>query len=43
MADGTEDEFAANEAMICPRVTTWSVGHEACIFVEFSRGNDHHD
>jgi uncharacterized cupin superfamily protein len=44
MDDGSEDEFGPDDVMLLPPGhDAWSVGDEACIFVEFSRGNDYYD
>jgi hypothetical protein len=44
MDDGSEQEFGPNEVMMLPPGhDAWSVGGEACVFVEFSRGNDYYD
>jgi ethanolamine utilization protein EutQ (cupin superfamily) len=44
MDDGSEEEFGANDVMMLPPGhDAWSVGDEACVFVEFSRGNDYYD
>jgi hypothetical protein len=41
MDDGSEDEFGPNDVMLLPPGhDAWSVGDQACVFVEFSRGND---
>ena len=43
MADGSTEEFSAGEVMMLPPGhDAWSVGDEACRFVEFSRGNDYY-
>jgi hypothetical protein len=43
MDDGSEEEFGPNEVMMLPPGhDAWSVGDEACVFVEFSRGNDYY-
>jgi hypothetical protein len=44
MDDGSEQEFGPNEVMMLPPGhDAWSVGEQACVFVEFSRGNDYYD
>jgi ethanolamine utilization protein EutQ (cupin superfamily) len=44
MDDGSEEEFGPNDVMLLPPGhDAWSVGDEACVFVEFSRGNDYYD
>jgi hypothetical protein len=43
MTDGSEDVFAAGDVMLLPPGhDAWSVGDEACTFVEFSRGGDYY-
>jgi quercetin dioxygenase-like cupin family protein len=43
MADGSREQFAAGDVMLLPPGhDAWSVGDEACRFVEFSRGNDYY-
>jgi quercetin dioxygenase-like cupin family protein len=43
MDDGGEDEFSAGQVMMLPPGhDAWTVGDEACTFVEFSRGNDYY-
>jgi ethanolamine utilization protein EutQ (cupin superfamily) len=43
MANGTEDVFSAGDVMLLPPGhDAWSVGDQACTFVEFSRGNDYY-
>lgn len=43
MADGEYTEFATGDVMLLPPGhDAWSVGDEACTFVEFSRGNDYY-
>jgi ethanolamine utilization protein EutQ (cupin superfamily) len=44
MSDGAEDTFAAGDVMLLPPGhDAWTVGEEACTFVEFSRGNDYYE
>ncbi len=44
MVDGTRDEFTAGEVMLLPPGhDAWTVGDQACTFVEFSRGGDYYD
>jgi hypothetical protein len=44
MDDGSEEVFGANDVMLLPPGhDAWSVGDQACVFVEFSRGNDYYD
>jgi ethanolamine utilization protein EutQ (cupin superfamily) len=44
MDDGSEEEFGPHEVMMLPPGhDAWSVGDEACVFVEFSRGNDYYE
>lgn len=43
MADGSEEVFSAGDVMLLPPGhDAWSVGDQACTFVEFSRGNDYY-
>ena len=43
MHDGASEEFSAGDVMLLPPGhDAWSVGSEACTFVEFSRGNDYY-
>jgi quercetin dioxygenase-like cupin family protein len=43
MSDGSSEEFSAGEVMMLPPGhDAWSVGDEACRFVEFSRGGDYY-
>jgi ethanolamine utilization protein EutQ (cupin superfamily) len=43
MDDGSEEEFGPNEIMLLPPGhDAWTVGDQACTFVEFSRGNDYY-
>ncbi len=43
MTDGSEELFTAGDVMLLPPGhDAWTVGDEACTFVEFSRGNDYY-
>jgi hypothetical protein len=43
MDDGSVEEFSKNDIMMLPPGhDAWSVGSEACVFIEFSRGNDYY-
>jgi hypothetical protein len=43
MADGSEEVFSAGDVMLLPPGhDAWSVGNQACTFIEFSRGNDYY-
>lgn len=43
LADGSAEEFSAGDVMLPPPGhDAWSVGDQACTFVEFSRGNDYY-
>ena len=43
MSDGTEEEFSAGDVMLLPPGhDAWTVGDQACTFVEFSRGGDYY-
>ena len=41
MVDGSEDVFAAGDVMMLPPGhDAWTIGEEACEFIEFSSGTD---
>jgi hypothetical protein len=43
LTDGSQEDFSAGEVMLLPPGhDAWSVGDQACTFVEFSRGNDYY-
>jgi len=43
MDDGSVEDFSKNDVMLLPPGhDAWTVGPEACVFVEFSRGNDYY-
>jgi quercetin dioxygenase-like cupin family protein len=43
LTDGSEEDFSAGDVMLLPPGhDAWSVGDQACTFVEFSRGNDYY-
>jgi hypothetical protein len=43
MADGAVEEFSAGDVMLLPPGhDAWTVGDQACTFVEFSRGADYY-
>jgi hypothetical protein len=43
MDDGSAEEFSTGDVMLLPPGhDAWTVGHEPCVFVEFSRGNDYY-
>jgi hypothetical protein len=43
MDDGKALDFSRNDVMLLPPGhDAWTVGDEACVFVEFSRGNDYY-
>ena len=43
MADGSEEVFSAGDVMLLPPGhDAWTVGDEACTFIEFSRGADYY-
>ncbi|MBR1177037.1 cupin domain-containing protein [Bradyrhizobium sp. KB893862 SZCCT0404] len=43
MDDGSVEEFSKNDVMMLPPGhDAWTVGDEACVFIEFSRGNDYY-
>lgn len=44
MDDGNEEQFGPGDVMLLPPGhDAWSEGAEPCVFVEFSRGNDHYE
>jgi uncharacterized cupin superfamily protein len=44
MDDGEEQEFSKDDVMMLPPGhDAWAVGDEACVFVEFSSGNDYYE
>jgi uncharacterized RmlC-like cupin family protein len=44
MDDGTEDEFAAGDVMMLPPGhDAWTVGDEACVFVELTAGTTYYN
>lgn len=44
MEDGSDETFRAGDVMLLPPGhDAWSVGDEACVFVEFTRGADIYD
>jgi hypothetical protein len=43
LGDGSQEDFSAGDVMLLPPGhDAWSVGDQACTFVEFSRGNDYY-
>ena len=43
MDDGSEEEFGPGDIMLLPPGhDAWTVGEEACVFVEFSQGKDYY-
>ena len=43
MDDGTEEEFAAGDVMMLPPGhDAWTVGEEACVFVELTAGTSYY-
>lgn len=43
MTDGSEEVFSAGDVMLLPPGhDAWTVGDEACTFIEFSRGADYY-
>ena len=43
LRDGSQEDFSAGEVMLLPPGhDAWTVGDQACIFVEFSKGNDYY-
>ena len=44
MDDGSKEDFSAGEIMLLPPGhDAWCVGKTACIFVEFSQGNNYYN
>ncbi len=44
MNDGSERDFSAGDVMMLPPGhDAWTVGDKACVFVEFSHGNDYYE
>ena len=44
MEDGDKKDFSKNDVMLLPPGhDAWSVGDEACVFVEFSKGGDFYE
>jgi hypothetical protein len=43
LSDGSEEDFSAGDAMLLPPGRdAWTIGDQACTFVEFSKGNDYY-
>jgi hypothetical protein len=43
LSDGSQEDFSAGDVMLLPPGhDAWSLGDQACTFVEFSRGNDYY-
>ena len=43
LGDGSQEDFSAGEVMLLPPGhDAWTVGDQACTFVEFSKGNDYY-
>jgi uncharacterized cupin superfamily protein len=43
MDDGSEEEFGPGDIMMLPPGhDAWAVGHEACVFIEFSAGTNYY-
>jgi hypothetical protein len=43
LRDGSQQDFSAGDVMLLPPGhDAWSVGDQACTFVEFSKGNDYY-
>lgn len=43
LSDGSQEDFSAGDVMLLPPGhDAWSVGDQACTFVEFSKGNDYY-
>jgi uncharacterized cupin superfamily protein len=43
MQDGAVEEFSRHDVMMLPPGhDAWSVGDQPCVFVQFSKGDDHY-
>ena len=43
LRDGSQQDFSAGDVMLLPPGhDAWTVGEQACTFVEFSKGNDYY-
>jgi hypothetical protein len=43
LSDGSQEVFSAGDVMLLPPGhDAWTVGDQACTFVEFSKGNDYY-
>ena len=43
LSDGSQEDFSAGDVMLLPPGhDAWTVGDQACTFVEFSKGNDYY-
>src|ERR1700678_1995458 len=43
LSDGSQEDFSAGDVMLLPPgYDAWTVGDQACTFVEFSKGNDYY-
>lgn len=43
MTDGSQEDFSSGDVMLLPPGhDAWTIGDQACTFVEFSRGNDYY-
>ena len=43
LRDGSQEDFSAGDVMLLPPGhDAWTVGDQACTFVEFSKGNDYY-
>ena len=43
LSDGSQEDFSAGDVMLLPPGhDAWTIGDQACTFVEFSKGNDYY-
>jgi hypothetical protein len=43
LTDGSQEDFSAGDVMLLPPGhDAWTIGDQACTFVEFSKGNDYY-
>ncbi len=43
LSDGSQEDFSAGDVILLPPGhDAWTVGEQACTFVEFSKGNDYY-
>lgn len=43
LSDGSQEDFSAGDVMLLPPGhDAWTIGDQACTFIEFSKGNDYY-